>query len=377
MRDWNLKEAQDYDVTVSLTIPRSPTNIDRGNFMVVLHLLDRAGTAPAPESGQSDSSPPFFSLAHPPPEQSRRAADRLILFTSSRAALIPYTDPLVSLASRALFILYHILWPHSETARLDVPMAERIAFSASAPRAAVAAAVGGGGSTRALPLPSLVYVELRAGSSYPVTEAPLQVYSAAVSLTARLSGLRWFMLRHRYVAFAVLTTAFWVCEVVAAAIAWAVLAGFAANPKQGGVSTITTPGLLSSPSEDSEDEEDRKGKGKGKAARRGKLGGGYKPESSMTPAARIKSDESSDDESEGSAPVTDDDHVWDVKKEDEEEGTGNDKKGLIGLAGLPVMTPAIGVGAEDGSGEDLGVGTSRDASRGVASVRRRRSRGRD
>lgn len=355
-------------------MPRSPTNIDRGNFMVVLHLLDRAGTAPVTPMTETvangkHSSQAVFSLTNPPPDTLRLAADRHILYTASRPALIPYTDPLVSLASRLLFMPYHILWPYAESARLDVPMAERVTFSASAID---------GHCPGACPHPSLVYVELRSGGA---VDAPLQVYSAEVSLTARLSGLRWFMLRHRYIAFATLSTSFWLCELLSATVMWAVLFGIASSKPD---STLTTPASPLSLTEDSEggDSDGKgkvkkikgKGKEKGKPQRDGRHVAPFEP---LPTVDRRDEGSESDDESEGTGGGNlSDDHVWDVKKEEKSEDDDNDGKTLIGLANLPEMTPAIKAERDDDDDEGLGVGTSYDAGRERGPARRRKSRGR-
>lgn len=387
-----MKDLQDYDISVHLTMPRCPANIDLGNFMVVMYLLDHADTTPATESSPAKKQPdPLtqpYSPANPPPEPLRLVANRQILFTSSRPALIPYTDPLVSLASRLLFMPYHIMFPDAERVHLVIPMAEHISFSASPagrPRS------GGPAPVR---FPSSVYVDLRAGGNGPETAAlaPLQVYDASVTLTARLAGLRWFMLQHRYLSFATLTTAFWICEVVAALVAWTVLARVAGPRRPDDLSLSALESLTPPPDDSAEGSEEGdvwtrkvKNKYKGKATaprgrrrRRGRVGLRFQ---TSPKAAKFDDDES--DVASGSSVSVSDDHVWDVKKEEESEGggDGDDDKGLAGIAGLaelPLMTPAIGHWADDGAEPDLGIGTSFEGGGGgQEGTRRRRSRGRD
>ncbi len=122
----------------------------------------------------------------------------MVLFTSSRPALIPYTDPLVSLASRVLFLAYHVLFPHSEKTQLAVPLAEKVSFK------------------RGGPLPDRLFLELQAGQD-------LQVYGAAVALTAQLTGLRYIMYHYWLVSFVVFSTAFWLCEIFFMGLAWITL----------------------------------------------------------------------------------------------------------------------------------------------------------
>ncbi len=65
--DRNLEDLQAYDITVSLTLPRSPANINRGNFMVALHLL-----SPGSGGAASDSSKPKSVFLLPARHRARR-----------------------------------------------------------------------------------------------------------------------------------------------------------------------------------------------------------------------------------------------------------------------------------------------------------------
>ncbi|KAH6616989.1 putative adipose-regulatory protein-domain-containing protein [Chaetomium tenue] len=235
---------QPYDITVSLTLPRSPPNLDRGNFMLALHLLSPGPTASeaaskaashATSEAASDAASDVASdtvpiittsksvpyllpsrplsdpSAEPPPSSSSSwhsldallqptrldlpafLASHTIVHTTARPALIPYVDPLASLASRILFLGYHLLAPRGAAAvRLTVPMAEGLAFSA--PR-----------HDAARLLPDSLLLEVQAGQA-------IQVYDARVTIVARLRGLRAFMYRWRVTAFVLFTAAFWVLE---------------------------------------------------------------------------------------------------------------------------------------------------------------------
>ncbi|KAK3945586.1 putative adipose-regulatory protein-domain-containing protein [Diplogelasinospora grovesii] len=176
-----MKDLQAYDISVSLTLPRSPPNLERGNFMLALHLL-------------------YPTIPQRPGMDVQKILSEGwdVLYTSTRPAIMPYTDPMVSTASRVLFLGYHILFPHSETETLVVPMAERLTF----PR---------GGK-----LPGSLVLEVQAGQN-------LQVYKTEVTLTAQLSGLRWVMYNHWLASFMVFTGAFWGLEVVFMAAAWGAL----------------------------------------------------------------------------------------------------------------------------------------------------------
>ncbi|KAK0628926.1 putative adipose-regulatory protein-domain-containing protein [Bombardia bombarda] len=214
----NLKAQQPYDIYVSLTVPRSPANLERGNFMVAVRLLDGplglemdGGGGNAGDNDGYGSPPP---LVHPdlPAAALVSARNSKALYSATRPTLIPYTHPLVALASRVLFLAYHVVYPHaSETTTLVVSMAERLAFGGG-PQ-------GGGEQGR---LPTSILVEVQAGGQ----PTPLQVYEAHVTLAAKLGGLRWFMFRYRWTAFAALTGVFWAMEIGLLGLAWLALTAY-------------------------------------------------------------------------------------------------------------------------------------------------------
>ncbi|KAK5637434.1 hypothetical protein RRF57_013146 [Xylaria bambusicola] len=179
---------QAYDISIELTLPRSPANLERGNFMVALY---------ATSSALSGSALPFASFAATPAHDPyQHVTPENVVFFSRRPVLIPYEDPLVSLASRVLFLLYYILFNRAaETVTMEIPMGELVQFK------------------KALPLS--VLVDVQAGQT-------LQVYSSQMTLVARLTGVRWFMYNHRILAFMVCTTVFWIAEMVSMGLVWAV-----------------------------------------------------------------------------------------------------------------------------------------------------------
>ncbi|KAM6479189.1 hypothetical protein HDV62DRAFT_382404 [Trichoderma sp. SZMC 28011] len=181
-----LKSQQDYDISVTLSMPRSLPNVERGNFMISLYLLDSR------YSDTLDVSARKFANDRLDFEQSN------VLFRSRRPALIPYVDPVVSLGSRILFLLYHLIVPSSQTCVLNVPVAERVTFPTDSA------------------IPSTAYVEVEAGQG-------IQIYSASLTMTAQLSGLRWLMFHYRLLTFITFTMLFWVCELGFMVVAWAIL----------------------------------------------------------------------------------------------------------------------------------------------------------
>lgn len=178
---------QAYDVSVELTVPRSPPNLEKGNFMVALFAMKSLPDNPA--FAFTSSAVTLDPYAH--------VKEDNVVFMSRRPTLIPYADPMVSTASRVLFLLYHILYPGAgETTTLSVPMGELVEFRDV--------------------LPLSILLDVQAGQT-------LQVYSASVTLVARLTGIRWAMYNHRIISFVVCTTAFWMAEMLFAGLAWLLL----------------------------------------------------------------------------------------------------------------------------------------------------------
>ncbi|KAF4806120.1 Septation protein imp2 [Colletotrichum siamense] len=190
----SLRTQQEYDVSVTLSLPRSPANTHRGNFMVALYLLD----AGALSTGNSQVQP------QTPPEPYGHFDGKSILFSSRRPTLVPYQDPLVSLASRVLFMVYHILFSDSQTCVLTVPMAERVQL--------------GKGSS----LPSSAYLEIQGGQS-------IETYHASITLTAQLRGLRWLMYHYRLPTLTAAIILFWSSEILFMAGAWLVWTGLSGS----------------------------------------------------------------------------------------------------------------------------------------------------
>lgn len=189
LKDANLKDYQAYDISVILNLPNSPVNIGRGNFMLALHLLD--DNAPS-TAGKIKSAIGAQTTLNSVPAPRSVLDGRNILYTSTRPAILPYTDPLVSLAKRILLLGYHIFVPASETTKLKVPMVERLELYKGSPAGM---------------MPTSLVLDVQAGQA-------LQVYSVFVTVTARLSGLRWFMHTWWFTSFLLGTSFFWLVEVI-------------------------------------------------------------------------------------------------------------------------------------------------------------------
>lgn len=183
----NLKRDQAYDISISLTVPPSPANQAMGNFMVTVHLINapHGKLVGASDSPRGTESPSKERLLH--------GAD--VLDTFRRPLILPYADPIASLASKILFLPLSALTTPTQAVVLTANMADR-------------APLGEAGR-----MPTLVFVEVEGGQN-------LQVYSTSLTLTAQLAGLRWLMHHCWASSFLVLTSAFWGVEVAFTGLAW-------------------------------------------------------------------------------------------------------------------------------------------------------------
>ncbi|KAF4781369.1 hypothetical protein HER10_EVM0010839 [Colletotrichum scovillei] len=195
-----LRTQQEYDVSVTLSMPRSPANTQRGNFMIAIHLLDVGAL-----STGSDKIQPHIA-----PEPYAHFDGKTVLLSSRRPALVPYHDPMVSIASRILFLAYHVLFSDSETCVLTVPMAERVELAK--------------GSS----LPASAYLELQGGQD-------IETYSASITLTAQLRGLRWLMYNYRVMTLTAAVLLFWASEIVFMAVAWLAWSGLSGSSQGSGI----------------------------------------------------------------------------------------------------------------------------------------------
>ncbi|VBB80005.1 Putative protein of unknown function [Podospora comata] len=219
---------QPYDISVSLTLPLTPENTKRGNFMVLIHLLDTDLTEHTPAGGAGMYNPVVLmdkttgqtdlvtSLSLGPLMKSST-----VLLTSARPAIIPYTDPLVSLAKRILFLPYHVLFTQrADATMLEVKMVEGVAFGSGRGDSWLRKGQGQGEK-----MPRSMVVEVQAGQG-------LGVYECRVKIVARLRGLRWVMYEWRILSFFGITALFWAVEMGCLALGILLLGGIRGSDQQ-------------------------------------------------------------------------------------------------------------------------------------------------
>ncbi|KAK3384326.1 putative adipose-regulatory protein-domain-containing protein [Lasiosphaeria ovina] len=188
----NVKTRQAYDISVSLTLPRSPPNLELGNFMVTLEMLGEPSPLPKAAMPVTAYTPESALKSSADLHRTALVADRPVLFFSARPALIPFWNKYVSFASRMLFFPYHALFD-TDKKEMVIPMAENIYFRSHSS------------------VPTRILVEVQAGQR-------LQVYAAEVKVTARLSGLVWFMYHFRLATFVAMLTGFLILSSMVSAL---------------------------------------------------------------------------------------------------------------------------------------------------------------
>ena len=174
----SIKNSQAYDISITMALPHSPGNLERGNFMVGLLLLSEPETPASSQKGQQDGDnqkeSPYYlgsdmsNFIVPPPDIPAYVAKRRVLYSATRSTWLPYRSSLVSRAASLVRLPYYALWPGTETNTVTVRMAERLKFG------------------RGTPVPTSLVVEIQAGQA-------LQVYAASVTVKAQLWGLRYVM----------------------------------------------------------------------------------------------------------------------------------------------------------------------------------------
>ncbi|RAK99784.1 seipin [Aspergillus ibericus CBS 121593] len=173
-----LVSSQPYDVQVELELPRTPSNLAAGNFMLDLALLSRPSASA--ETGLNTSV--------------------AALSQSRRPAILTYASPLVDTASKLSFMPFYVLGWHREAETLQVPMMERVQFARGWRN-----------------LPDSLRLEIHSSET-------MQVYKAKVMFRARFTGLRWVMYNWRLTSFVVFGCLFWSVSMVSAGVVWVILA---------------------------------------------------------------------------------------------------------------------------------------------------------
>ncbi|KAI9734335.1 MAG: hypothetical protein M1834_002441 [Cirrosporium novae-zelandiae] len=179
-----LTSYQAYDVFVYLDLPRTPSNVATGNFMVDLELL-------APKTNVLGANSSTTVIAH-----------------SRRPAILTYSSTVVDTATVLAQIPWYVLGWRKEAEILVVPMMEGVEFAKGWRN-----------------IPNSLRLELH-------SRERMQVYGAMVKVVARFSGLRHLMYHYRLLSFLAFTSIFWTISLTSTFIAYFTLAHFLTPPSQ-------------------------------------------------------------------------------------------------------------------------------------------------
>jgi len=231
-----LSAQQAYDVRVRLVMPRSPANLALGNFMVDLAML-----AAAPPSSTAPPINAATTTTRGEDCDSLAVKDAPVLAHARRSAILTYRSAPVELARKLLALPWCALGWGRESETLALEMLAAVTFTEPARRSRLRATAAASpppssssssSSPNTVPmgLPDRVRVRLEiphikggAGAVYG-DEKRLDVYELSVEITARLSGLRWFMYRHWIAAFVIFTAAFFGAAMSSSLVVYAGLA---------------------------------------------------------------------------------------------------------------------------------------------------------
>jgi seipin len=175
---------QSYDIKLELDLPRSPPNLQAGNFMLDMALL-------------SPIYQPVVQTSDVGSDIRGSIPNDAILFASRRPAILTYHPQLISLSKQVAALPWYILGWRRDAEKLEIPMAEGVSFRKGWRN-----------------VPTIFYLELQGKGQ------DIQVYDVQLKLRARYEGIRWLMYNHRIFSFVVFTTAFWLVEVVFAVLTW-------------------------------------------------------------------------------------------------------------------------------------------------------------
>lgn len=143
---------QPYDITIHLHLPRTPTNLAAGNFMLDLSLI-------SPESAASI----FDSPGSPASTDDRHAS---VIARSRRPAILTYASPIVDAANTLSGLLWFIIGWKKESEALEVSMFEGVEF---------------GKGRKNIPQGARVVI---------VADEKMQFYELRIKIIAKLGGLR-------------------------------------------------------------------------------------------------------------------------------------------------------------------------------------------
>jgi seipin len=215
-----LVSRQKYDVTVEMTVPRSNTNLNAGNWMVGLEMRGPSnagggikGLLGWDEEWNADDHSQSDAPGSTTPKSATEGlfATPTVIARSRRPAILTYRSYILEHVYRLLRLPLYLAGWHTESEHIELPMMESVEFDKGIRN-----------------VPTSVKIELRSAH-------PLEIYTVLVRFSARMEGLRWLMYRYRLSSAIAGTCMFWSVEMGVLMVTWAVftlLFGASTSPSQ-------------------------------------------------------------------------------------------------------------------------------------------------
>ncbi|KAL5120676.1 hypothetical protein ACEQ8H_001425 [Pleosporales sp. CAS-2024a] len=192
-----LVSRQKYDVVVEMTVPRSRTNLNAGNWMVGLEMRGPSTTASGVKgmlgwdeewNVEDHSQGGAPGTATQKVDAEALAGTPTVIARSRRPAILTYRSYVIEHIHRLLRLPLYLVGWHTESEDIEISMMESVEFQKGTHN-----------------VPTSVRIELRSNH-------PLEIYTVSVHCSARMEGLRWLMYRYRLTSAVVGTTLFWGVE---------------------------------------------------------------------------------------------------------------------------------------------------------------------
>ncbi|KAF1920935.1 putative adipose-regulatory protein-domain-containing protein [Ampelomyces quisqualis] len=199
-----LVSQQKYDVVVSMTVPRSTTNLNAGNWMVGLEMRGPSTTAGGVKGMLGWDEEWDHSQGGGPGETTQHvgaaalAKTPTVIARSRRPAILTYRSYVLEHVHRLLRLPLYLLGWHTESETIRISMMEGVEFDKGANK-----------------VPTSVKVELR-------SKQPLEVYTVIVHFSAKLEGLRYLMYQYKLTSALVGISLFWGVELGVLVFTWGV-----------------------------------------------------------------------------------------------------------------------------------------------------------
>jgi seipin len=214
-----LVSRQKYDVTVEMTVPRSNTNLNAGNWMMGMEMRGPSNAGGGVKgllgwdeewNAEDHSQSGALRSTTSDTGTGELLGKPTVIARSRRPAILTYRSYILEHVHRLLRLPFYLAGWHTESEHIEIAMMESVEFDKGIRN-----------------VPTSVKIELRSAH-------PLEIYTVLVRFSARMEGLRWLMYRYRLSSAIAGTCLFWSVEMGVLMVTWAVftlLFGAASKPQ--------------------------------------------------------------------------------------------------------------------------------------------------